>query len=326
MTVELHNTELLEVPNNISKTVGYPIIREKGKTFILITSSKTPNLKSTSDNMSGGSGQVFKIQNIDNQEFVAKSNKPTSHNPIHTTTLESQILASLRHPNIVSCQGYTSTNGVPPDQREIFYLMEHCKQTLEQQIPYFQKISSVIKIAIQTANALSYMHSKDFVHGDLNARNIFLDENDNAKVGDLGITRHLFGLKKIIWEQIGTEGYSAPEQYSGIFSPKNDSYSLGAVLHQMLTRTSPEIMPPFGAYENLLNKRPFCQCFMNELGDTYENMRETLVLALNPNPNERITVEAIRQKLLLMSIKNPSILQTLSSSQLLPNQMDEKKP
>ncbi|MBC8172162.1 MAG: PQQ-binding-like beta-propeller repeat protein, partial [Anaerolineae bacterium] len=53
---------------------------------------------------------------------------------------------------------------------------------------------------------------------------------------------------------IGTEGYSAPEQYKGEVTPLSDIYGLGATLHHILTRRDPRLEPPFS-----FNERPIME-------------------------------------------------------------------
>lgn len=54
---------------------------------------------------------------------------------------------------------------------------------------------------------------------------------------------------------MGTEGFAAPEQYSGTVSPLVDVYSLGATLHYLLTRIDPRHERHF-AYAPLRSTNP----------------------------------------------------------------------
>src|SRR6185437_14642598 len=44
--------------------------------------------------------------------------------------------------------------------------------------------------------------------------------------------------------EMGTVAYMAPERLSGIAAPSNDIFSLGVILHQMLTGRMPAVAPP----------------------------------------------------------------------------------
>ncbi|KAG1714753.1 Serine/threonine-protein kinase Nek5 [Nymphon striatum] len=64
---------------------------------------------------------------------------------------------------------------------------------------------------VQIAFALRYIHSKNIIHRDLKAQNIFLAEHDIIKIGDFGISKRLTGSKDFASTAIGTPYYLPPE-------------------------------------------------------------------------------------------------------------------
>jgi len=79
--------------------------------------------------------------------------------------------------------------------------------------------------------------------------NVMIDHLGKVRLIDFGIAKNFVsGVKNTM---IGTEGYSAPEQYKGDVNPLSDVYSLGATLHHLLTRRDPRLEPPFS-----FNERP----------------------------------------------------------------------
>lgn len=96
-----------------------------------------------------------------------------------------------------------------------------------------------LDIAIESAEALSYMHSmySPVLHGDIKPANILLDENLRPKISDFGIARLLSADEaQRTRTVIGCIGYMDPLFcQTGILTPKSDVYSFGVVLLEMLT-------------------------------------------------------------------------------------------
>ena len=84
---------------------------------------------------------------------------------------------------------------------------------------------SILKWMLQLALAVEYLHSKDIVHKAIQAQNIFLDANKNAKLGDLT------GL-----DHAASKNYDPPEVNKGeAYTAKGDVWSLGRVFELLLT-------------------------------------------------------------------------------------------
>ena len=47
----------------------------------------------------------------------------------------------------------------------------------------------MIQLAVQVADGMSYLESKNYVHRDLAARNVLVDEENNCKIADFGLSR-----------------------------------------------------------------------------------------------------------------------------------------
>ncbi|MDQ7823849.1 MAG: protein kinase [Candidatus Eremiobacteraeota bacterium] len=100
-------------------------------------------------------------------------------------------------------------------------------------------VEKVISIAGQILEILKYLHSQDppLIYRDLNARNVML-KDDKIFLVDFGIARVFRPHQK--GTAIGTPGYAAPEQYKGFADPRSDLYSLGVLMHYLLTGIDPE--------------------------------------------------------------------------------------
>nr|POE76784.1 protein lyk2 [Quercus suber] len=112
--------------------------------------------------------------------------------------------------------------------------------------------SQRLRICLDIAMALHYMHhvmNPSYVHRNVKSRNIFLDEDFNAKIGN-------FGMASYIEEDIGDPqfystnpaswslGYLAPEYvHQGVISPSIDIFAYGVVLLEVLSGQTPISRP-----------------------------------------------------------------------------------
>ncbi len=102
----------------------------------------------------------------------------------------------------------------------------------------------VISWALQISDALDYLHRQQIVYRDLKPSNCIVTPEGNVKLIDFGLVR-IFSMGKnrdtII---MGTPGYAAPEQYGQEQTdPRSDVFSLGALIHHLLTGHDPTLCP-----------------------------------------------------------------------------------
>ena len=148
---------------------------------------------------------------------------------------EIKLAAGLTHPHILPVHDSGNAGGV------LFYVMPNMEgATLrdrldrESQLP----LAEALRLTRETASALDYAHRHNVVHRDIKPENILLHEGA-AMVADFGIGKALTGGRAITQTgmSIGTPAYMSPEQASGEIDidGRSDLYSLGCVLHEMLT-------------------------------------------------------------------------------------------
>jgi serine/threonine protein kinase len=106
------------------------------------------------------------------------------------------------------------------------------------------------KLFVPLVQAVAYIHRRGIIHRDLKPTNILLDSED----GEIYVRLIDFGIASLqghnaspslttAGQEMGTVAYMAPERLSGIAAPSNDIFSLGVILHQMLTTYMPTTTP-----------------------------------------------------------------------------------
>ncbi|XP_022738932.1 probable receptor-like protein kinase At4g10390 [Durio zibethinus] len=158
---------------------------------------------------------------------------------------EVDILLRIRHENIVKLLGYCDDleegamvfEYVPNGN-----LQEKLHKREREVLPWKTRTA----IAFQLAQAIEYLHEKctlQIVHGDIKASNILLDERFNCKLCDFGSA--MMGFSSTVMPpscsrtkqvMIGSPGYTDPLYLrTGFASKKNDVYSLGVVILELVT-------------------------------------------------------------------------------------------
>ncbi len=109
-------------------------------------------------------------------------------------------------------------------------------------------LSEVHQLFTALVHAVAYIHRRGVVHRDLKPSNILLDQEENSdrvyvRLIDFGIAT-IQGMAAsppltTAGTEMGTLAYMAPERMSGIAATSNDIFSLGIILHQMLTGLLP---------------------------------------------------------------------------------------
>ena len=198
---------------------------------------------------------------------------------------EAQAAANLNHPNIVSLYDYGS------DGATNFIVMEFIDgeslgELITQEAPLLPERAA--EIAADVAKALERAHNAGLVHRDVKPNNIMLTSTGQTKVTDFGIVRALGGETEQQMTQtgmvIGTAAYLSPEQAQGNpVDARSDVYSLGCVLHEMLTGK-----PPFAGD--------------TPLAVAYKHVREAPEPPSAANPDVPADLDAITMKSLA---KNP---------------------
>ena len=150
---------------------------------------------------------------------------------------ESQAVAMLSHPNIVSVYDVAST---PVANYIVMELIDgiSLKQYMEKKGVLNWK--ETLHFAIQIGKALEHAHSRGIVHRDIKPHNVMVLKNGSVKVTDFGIARVMSKANTLTKEALGSVHYISPEQAKGgRVDDRSDLYSLGVVMYEMITGRPP---------------------------------------------------------------------------------------
>ncbi|KAB5524972.1 hypothetical protein DKX38_022721 [Salix brachista] len=151
---------------------------------------------------------------------------------------EVALLFRLRHPNIIT---FVAACKKPP----VFCIITEylaggsLRKFLHQQEPHSVPLNLVLKLALDIAHGMQYLHSQGILHRDLKSENLLLGEDMSVKVADFGISclESQCGSAKGF---TGTYRWMAPEMIKEKHHTKKvDVYSFGIVLWELLTAMTP---------------------------------------------------------------------------------------
>ena len=152
---------------------------------------------------------------------------------------ESQAVAMLSHPNIVSVYDVSHNENIESIVMELVdgitlkqYMKEHGALPTDE----------VLNFSIQIAKALAHAHSKGIIHRDIKPQNVMLLKDGLIKVADFGIAALQNDIEESTNETVGSVHYIAPEQARGAAADaRSDIYSLGIVMYEMMTGRLPYV-------------------------------------------------------------------------------------
>lgn len=192
---------------------------------------------------SGGMGSVFLAvnTNIDQQVAIKVLRPEVARNSALRARFkqEAEMLCSLDHPGIVKFLNYVET------AEGVFLIMEYVKgMTLEDFISKKNGLiveSKAYPLICEILDAFAYAHSKGIVHRDIKPANIIIQDDGHIKIMDFGIAQIVSEANVTDSKAImGTPAYMSPEQiYGKDIDARSDIYSIGVLIHNMLTGRAP---------------------------------------------------------------------------------------
>jgi eukaryotic-like serine/threonine-protein kinase len=203
----------------------------------------------------GGMGEVYLAQDTRLDRKVALKILPAdvASDPIRMQRFvqEAKAASGLNHPNIITIYEIDEA-----DARH-FIAMEFVEgATLRERMDDEPlKLSEAVRVATQTASALSAAHDAGIIHRDIKPDNIMIRRDGIVKVLDFGLAKLVergpaefvdseaptsIPLKSEPGSVIGTAVYMSPEQARGVaVDNRTDIFSLGVVIYEMVARCLP---------------------------------------------------------------------------------------
>ncbi|KAF9814105.1 hypothetical protein SFRURICE_000100 [Spodoptera frugiperda] len=172
---------------------------------------------------------------------------------------EVKALSLLRHENIVPIFGY-SIDGITPCIVCEYIDGGSLSYNIQERVLQVNERMNIIK---GTAEGLKYIHHSErppqfddsvtqsgsvstrksyFLHGDVKSANILLTKDCVPKLCDFGLAKQLETTFITTKSMMGTSAYMAPEGFSGTVTQKNDIFSFGIVLLELLTGLKPIVV------------------------------------------------------------------------------------
>jgi serine/threonine-protein kinase len=170
---------------------------------------------------------------------------------------EARAMAAISHEHVVSVYEVNEHAGVP------YFVMEYIpggslERRLRSNGPF--DVISIVRIGLQTAQALAAAHANGLVHRDIKPGNILLDQGtERVRVADFGLVRVANDVSCTRSGFIaGTPQYMAPEQVKAeICDGRSDLFSLGSVLYALCTGHSPfRADTVYGVLQRIVHDQP----------------------------------------------------------------------
>ena len=195
----------------------------------------------------GGMGAVYLAKRADGQFHKRAAIKVLKRGTdteeiLRRFRIERQILAELEHSNITRLlDAGTTADGLP------YFVMEFVEGT---PITRFVQRENVdlrgrLSLFIKVCSAVELAHRHQVIHRDIKPHNVLVNADREPKLLDFGIAKLLSvdsdeGITTVAAERRLTPLYAAPEQRAGQPATiATDVYSLGALLHELLTNKPP---------------------------------------------------------------------------------------
>ncbi|XP_067882952.1 hormonally up-regulated neu tumor-associated kinase homolog A [Heterodontus francisci] len=206
---------------------------------------------------------------------------------------EPRIHQMIKHPNIVQLFETLET------ENSYYMTMELCQGgDLMDRICEKKKLEEreVRKYTRQILSAVEHLHRHAIVHRDLKIENFLLDEYNNIKIVDFGLSNTLKNdSQELLNTQCGSPAYAAPELLAHKkYGPKVDVWSIGVSMFAMLTGTLPFTVEPFNIKQ--LHQKMVNGEISSIPPEISSGAVHFMLSLLEPDPTKRPTVREAMEK------------------------------
>ena len=244
-----------------------------GKVKLAYSTIKTPNKK-------------YACKILEQSNMKESDDKKRCHR-------EMSILLQMNHRNVIK------TNEIISDSSRYYIIMEYCEKgelfnhIVEQQ--HFDEEKSAFYY-YQLISGVDYLHSKNICHRDLKPENLLLNDENELKIIDFGLSNYFNEDCKLLRTPCGSPCYASPEMilgkdYDGF---RIDIWSSGIILYAMLCGYL-----PFEEGENDINNdllfKNIVECKVDypeeNIGPIAKDLLEKIIVR---DPLKRITIKQIK--------------------------------
>lgn len=225
----------------------------------------------------GGMSVVYLVHRVADREALALKVMPALYEgqeeEAQRFVSEVETMSRLDHPHIVPVYEFGQTSA-----GHLYYLMEYVDgadlhRVIGAGIVNPGNAHGVIR---QLCDAVQYAHDQGVAHRDIKPANILITKDGRVKVTDFGVAKDLIELADGD-DGYGTPDYAAPERTiaGAAVDQRADVYSLGVVIHEMLTGETPRQAARRGgaklpdSFTGVMSK-----CLMVDPARRYQSARE----------------------------------------------------
>ena len=219
-------------------------------------------------------------------------------------------MAQWRHPNIVQIYSSGDATGL------LYYVMEYIDgydlasiMQIYAEKGELMPFADVLRIGDAIASALDYAHEQGVIHRDVKPANVMIANDGRVVLGDFGLALDI--RDKSRGEVFGSPHYISPEQArrSSDAVPQSDLYSLGVILYEILTGSTPfnDPSPASLALQHITETPPLPRAINPALSVEVEAV---LLKALEKKPGDRYPsgrslMDALRGTLIVKPVTKP---------------------
>lgn len=240
----------------------------------------------------GGMGEVFRATDRLNGQMVAlkrvstetlPASRQISHDPIMSLASEFQMLASLRHPNIISVLDYGFDDDGQP-----YFTMDYLPDAQPLlQAGRGQPLTVQVNLLIQLLQALDYLHRQGVIHRDLKPENVLVSKGQ-VHVLDFGLSVGRATTERRARAMLGTLLYMPPEVLEGTpITQAADFYAVGVIAYELLIGRYPFDLEDIDSFIEAVRFKPPDLSPLRSLPGDAQHLADVIEQLLEKQPQRR---------------------------------------
>ncbi|MBL9167304.1 MAG: protein kinase [Verrucomicrobiales bacterium] len=243
----------------------------------------------------GGMGIVYEARQVSLNRRVALKmilgGKLAREVDLRRFRAEAEAAARLDHPHIVPIYEVGEREGMPFFSMKLIEGSTLGERLAQRTLPF--SLTEAANLIATVARAVHYAHEHGILHRDLKPANILIDAQGQPQVTDFGLAKVEGGESNLTLSDavLGTPAYMSPEQAEGKsrqLTTASDTYSLGAVLYELMTGSPPFLGDTaFETLQQVVQKEPIRPRVVNPVIDA--DLETICLKCLEKEPQRRYT-------------------------------------